>query len=281
MNNPDHIHHRNGATIYPIDWGVLQILLGLLLLLVIAMYIVAVIISNRRYKQWPYSRTLFWVLGVFFAAFAMIGPFADRAHIDFNAHMLGHLLLGMLAPLFMVLATPMTLLLRTLPVILARRLSRTLKSWFVRTLTDPTVGSLLNVGALWILYCTDLFKVMHQNIFVHILVHLHVFIAGFIFTMSIISIDLTSHRTSYLYRTIVLLIALAAHSILSKYIYAYPPNGVPAAQAEMGGKLMYYGGDAIDFVLIYILFYQWFRATRSRTSLSKDDRNIKVITLTD
>jgi putative membrane protein len=163
---------------------------------------------------------------------------------------------------------PMTLVLRILNVTLARRLSRVLKSWPVRILCDPIVASFLNVGGLRILYTTDLYAAMQQNILLHVLIHKHVFIAGYLFTVSMIYIDPTPHRSSFVYRAIVLVIALAGHSILSKYIHAQPPNSVPAAQAEIGGMLMYYGGDAIDVIIIFILCVQWYRATRPRASLA-------------
>jgi putative membrane protein len=268
MNINNHIHHSDGTHIYHADGIVSQLLLALPFLLVLVMYILAAFISCLRHKQWPLYRTAFWVFGVLCAVAAVVGPLANRAHMDFTAHMLGHLLLGMLAPLLMVLAAPMTLVLRTLNVTLARRLSRVLKSWPVRILCDPIVASFLNVGGLWILYTTDLYAAMQQNFLLHVLIHKHVFIAGYLFTVSMIYIDPTPHSSSFVYRAIVLVIALAGHSILSKYIYAHPPNSVPAAQAEIGGMLMYYGGDAIDVILIFILCLQWFRATRPRTSLA-------------
>ncbi|WP_096438300.1 cytochrome c oxidase assembly protein [Alteribacter populi] len=258
MNHDKHIHHVIGV--------VPQLTLVLPFVIGLAIYILAVVISNRRLKKWPVYRTAFWVTGIFCAAFAVAGPLADRAHVDFSAHMLGHLLLGMLAPLLMVLAAPLTLILRTLNVTLARRLSRLLKSWPFRVVSDPIVASLFNVGGLWILYTTDLYSAMHQNIILHVFIHLHVFLAGYVFTISMIYIDPTPHRSSYVYRSIVLVFALAGHGILSKYLYAYPPAGVPASQAEIGGMLMYYGGDAIDIVIIFILCFQWFKATRPRTS---------------
>ena len=168
----------------------------------------------------------------------------------------------MLAPLLMVLAAPMTLALRTLPVDAARGLSRVLKTRPIRTLSDPMVASLLNVGGLWILYTTDLFIAMQKTPFLHRLIHLHVFLAGYLFTASMIYIDPVPHRSSFLYRASVLLIALAAHGILAKYIYAHPPGGVLRSQAESGAMLMYYGGDAIDLILLFIFFLQWYKATR-------------------
>lgn len=161
-----------------------------------------------------------------------------------------------------------SLILRTLNVFLARRLSHALKSRPVRIWGHPIVASLLNIGGLWVLYTTDLYMAMQQNILLHVLVHIHVFFAGYLFTISMIYMDPTPHRFSFIYRALVLIIALAGHGILSKYLYAYPPNGVPPAQAETGGMLMYYGGDIIVLVLISIFCFQWFKATRPRATLS-------------
>lgn len=259
MHSNGHIHD-NGA-------GFEQILL-ILLALVIVIYIAAAVISNRRYKKWPLYRTLFWILGTICAGSAIIGPIANRAHMDFTAHMVGHLLLGMIAPILLVFAAPITLVLRTLDVQSARRLSKVLKSWPLRIISNPITASVLNIGGLWILYTTGLYGVMHHNALLHAFVHFHVFIAGYLFTASMIYMDPTPHRFSFMFRAIIFTIALAGHDILSKYIFAHPPSGVTKEQAENGGMLMYYAGDAIDVALICILCYQWFKATRPKGSFA-------------
>lgn len=50
----------------------------------------------------------------------------------------------------------------------------------------------------------------------------------------------------------------AWNGILSKFLYAYPPDGVPIEEARAGAMLMYYGGDAIDLVMIVLLFRGWY-----------------------
>jgi putative membrane protein len=256
MHMTDHLAHSNAM--FP------QHILVLLFLLVGSLYPLATIISNRRYKRWPLYRTVFWLLGLFCAAAAVVGPIADWSHQDFTVHMLGHLLLGMLAPLLIVLAAPITLILRTLNVTLARGLSRLLKSWPMRIYSHPITASILNIGGLWVLYTTGLYAEMQHNTLLHLLIHLHVFFAGYLFTVSMIYIDPIIHRTSFTYRAIVMIIALASHGILTKYIYANPPLSVPALQAEKGAMFMYYGGDAIDLILIFIFCFQWYRAARPR-----------------
>ena len=227
-------------------------------------YLLAVTISNRKKKQWPYYSVVLWIIGVVCASLAVIGPIADRSHEDFSAHMVGHLLLGMLAPLLMALGAPMTLILRTLPVHSARRLSYILRSGPISILHNPVFTSIINGGALWLLYTTELFPMMHEYVLLYIFIHIHIFLAGYLFTISIIYIDPTPLRKSFIYRSVVLLIALTAHSILSKYLYAHPPDGISTAQAELGGMIMYYGGDAIEVGLVCILCYQWYRNTRSK-----------------
>lgn len=269
MNYHNHIYPTDGSVIRDIVWTVPQLLLALSFIMALIMYMLAAVLSSRRYKPWPIYRTICWTFGVLLAIIAVIGPLADCSHADFKAHMLGHLLLGMLAPLLMVLAAPMTLVLRTLSIPLARRLSRILKSRPSLILTHPIVASfLLNLGGLWLLYTTDLYPLMHENTLLHLIVHFHIFVAGYLFTVSMVYIDPLPHRISYLYRSIVLIIFLTGHGVLAKFIYAHPPSGVPLEQAKLGGMIMYYGGDAIDIIVIFILCFHWYKATRPRIGLT-------------
>ncbi|MCP3774084.1 cytochrome c oxidase assembly protein [Paenibacillus sp. MZ04-78.2] len=240
--------------------------LGLAMLVIVALvlYVYAAVVSGRRSKPWPFYRYVCWFIGVGSVAAALIGPLAHQSLMDFTAHMAGHLLLGMLAPLLLAFAAPMTLLLKALPVTRSRKLSHVLKSWPLTILTNPLTTAFLNIGGLWILYATDLFRLMHQSLIIHLLMHVHVFLAGYLSTASMIYVDPAPHRKSFLYRAAVLVLALAGHGMLSKYIYGHPPAGVSGIQAEQGGKLMYYGGDAIDVVLIFIFCLQWFKAARPR-----------------
>ncbi|PWU69003.1 cytochrome c oxidase assembly protein [Gracilibacillus dipsosauri] len=268
MNLNNYILHIDGAYFFTQEQLIPQILLALPFVLTLVMYILAVIVSNRRHKRWPLYRTVCWIFGVLFAIISVAGPLANRALVDFTAHMFGHLFLGMLAPLLMALAAPMTLMLRTLTVPIARRLSKMLRSRLSRMLTNPIIASVLNIGGLWLLYTTSLYSLMHDYFLLHLIVHVHVFLAGYLFTISMFYIDPMPHRVPFLYRAIVLCVALTGHGILSKYIYAHPPNHVTINQAELGGMVMYYGGDIIDIVIIFILCLQWFRATRPRTRLA-------------
>ncbi len=257
-----HSEHHMQAALSASLWLALPFAAALLL------YAWAAFHSSRRYSPWPVFRTVLWTGGILCSLSAVVGPLAEKAHTNFIAHMAGHLLLGMLAPLFMVLAAPITLILRTLPVEQARRVSRLLQNRPLRFAIDPITAFVLNIGGLWLLYTTSLYAHMQENVLIHIFVHLHVFLAGYVFTASILCIDPAPHRRSFHFRAAVLMLALAGHSILSKFLYAHPPAGVSSAQAEMGSMLMYYGGDAVDLILVILFCAQWFHAARPRKAAS-------------
>src|SRR5699024_681590 len=73
---------------------------------------------------------------------------------------------------------------------------------------------------------------MHHSLFVYILIHLHVFLASYLFTISIIHIVPRHH--SDVFSTIVLVLALAGHIILSKTIYPTSLSSVPRTEVEIG-----------------------------------------------
>lgn len=253
-----HSGHHMQITLSASLWLVVPFIVLLLL------YIGAAIHSSRRYSFWPVYRTALWTAGIFCSLAAVVGPIAEKAHMNFPMHMTGHLLLGMLGPLLMVLAAPMSLVLRTLPVKQARVLARQLQTRPLRFVMNPAVGFVLNIGGLWLLYTTNLYALMHESLFVYVLIHVHVFLAGYVFTASILCIDPAPHRKHFLFRAVVLGLALAGHGILSKFLYAHPPARVSASQAETGSMLMYYGGDAVDLVLIILFCSQWYHAARPR-----------------
>ncbi|WP_110928732.1 cytochrome c oxidase assembly protein [Bacillus massiliglaciei] len=264
-----YFYHAGETHIHSGSEMLTQLILSGPFALAFVLYFLAAVLSSRKYRPWPIYRTVCWTFGLFLAVLAVAGPVADAAHADFTVHMLGHLLLGMASPLLMVLGAPMTLLMRSLRTSAARKVSMFLRTWPFVLLSNPIIASILNIGGLWLLYTTSLFSLIHTFPLVHLLVHFHVFLAGYLFTMSMIYIDPVHRRFSFLFRSLVLIVALAGHGILSKYIYAHPPDRVPTGQAQTGAMLMYYGGDLIDIALISILCFHWFKASRPRSAAAE------------
>lgn len=247
----------------PLIWTVLDAVV-VLVLLIVALGHLAALWSVRRRSRWPLHRIILFHLGLLCAAAGLIGPISSAAHTSFTAHMIGHLLLGMIAPLLLVRGAPISLALRALPVRSAKVLTRALRSPGVRVLTHPVVAGTLNAGGLWLLYTTDLYRVMHVSPVAYALVHLHIFVAGYVFTASVVGADPDPHRSSMPVRSAVLILFIASHSVLAKWLYAHPPQGVTPGDAQVGAQLMYYGGDVVDITLLVLLFAGWYSATRPR-----------------
>lgn len=245
--------HASGSGISP------DIVIALPFACALVFYGGCAIIQWRQGRPWPWYRSASWTAGVMTAAAGFVGPLAAAAHQDFVAHMRAHLLVGMAAPLLLVLAAPGSLILRSIHVGSARRLSHVLNSWPARFLSAPIVAAILNVGGMWVLYSTPLYDAMRESLLVHMAVMTHFLLAGYLFTAAIIPIDPAPHRAGFPLRTGVVVLALAAHGILAKVLYAHPPVGVEVADAQAGAMLMYYAGDLIDVAIITILCAQWYK----------------------
>ncbi|CEA09800.1 Cytochrome c oxidase caa3 assembly factor (Caa3_CtaG) [Arthrobacter saudimassiliensis] len=231
--------------------------------------VVAVVAYGRaafsaRSGRWPWYRTAFFTAGVLTALATVLQPMANAIHDSFAVLSVAHLMAGMAAPLLLVLSRPFTLALRTLAVFPARRLSRLLRSVPLRFLAHPVTAAVLNVGGMWLMFRTPLLQAMQDSMPVHWLVTAHLVAAGYLWTAALISRDPLAHRASFPLRAAVLVLSVAAHNILAKVIYADPPAGVPAEQAEAGALVMYYGGAVLELAVIIIFCRQWYRAARPR-----------------
>ncbi|MFD6884815.1 cytochrome c oxidase assembly protein [Rhodococcus sp. NPDC060084] len=238
-------------------------------------------------KSWSLARTAGWTVGWLALAAvwgnsasadspaqghgALHGHGAANESFDFAGHMVSHVVAGMAVPLLLVLAAPVTLALRVLPLREARRVSRVLRSRPCEVLTHPLVAATLNVGGLWLLYRTWLFDYMHGGTWVMWLIEFHIVAAGYLYTYSLVGVDPSPHRTSFGLRAAVLVVSIAAHNILAKTLYADPPPGVSAEQAEMGSQIMYYGGLPFELALVVLLCHRWAARARRRPEMSAPD----------
>jgi putative membrane protein len=202
--------------------------------------------------DWPRARTACWLLGVGTAVGGLVGVLAGVP--DLPGHVAGHLLVGMIAPLLLVAGAPVTLALRTLPRRRARALGRLLRSRRVAVVAHPAVAAALDTGGLWVLYRTPLLAAVPPA-----LVHLHMLLTGYLATFALVGRDPAPHRAALGIRCGVLVAAVAAHDVLAKLVYATPLPGVPVAQAQVAGMLMYYGAAPVHVVLFVLLGREWAR----------------------
>lgn len=247
------MHGHAAAALGPTQWAVLLVVAA-----AVAVYLAGSARLWTRGTAWPRWRLPCWLAGWTCVAVTSVGPVAERVHHDFTVHMATHVLAGMLAPLLLVLAAPVTLLLRVLPAARARPLARVLATRPMAVVTHPLTAALINIGGLWLLYRTELYSAAMSGQWSHLAVSTHVVTAGYLFTFAVLGgPDPAPHRAPFAWRAGILVAAVAAHNILAKLLYADPPAGVPAAQAEQASQLMYYGGAPVEIALIVLLCRAW------------------------
>lgn len=238
--------------------GWVDFLLVLPFVVATVLYGLAVLVSRRRGRPWPATRSLCWLLGTVVCLAAVTGPLAERAEQSFPTHMVSHLLLGMLGPVLLARSAPVTLVLRSLDVHSARRVVRVLNGRPVRFFSHPVPAGVGGVGGLGLLYLTPLYGRMQTDALVHLLVMVHVFVFGYLFAAAMVGVDPDRHRPGFGHRSVVLVLYVAAHSVLAKQIYAVPPVGVQVPAAELGAQVMYYGGDVVHLAMMTLLWHRWY-----------------------
>ncbi|MDT7579823.1 MAG: putative rane protein, partial [Pseudonocardiales bacterium] len=219
---------------------------------------VAYVLAARR-SSWAPGRVARWLAGTAVAVAGLVGLAVVDGH-DPGIHVAGHLLVGMVAPLLLATAAPVTLALRTLPHGRARVLGRLLRSRPVAVVGHPAVAALLDTGGMWLYFRTDVLAAVPPT-----LVHIHMLLAGYLFAFSLVGTDPAPHRPGLGTRAAVLVVAVAAHDVLAKLVYAAPGD-----RAEAAGVLLYYGGAPVHVVLLVLLGREW--AAGQRRTRHRDAR---------
>jgi cytochrome c oxidase assembly factor CtaG len=187
-----------------------------------ALYIKGVVILSRRKIKWPVGRTISFAFGISLLDYSTSGGLGLYGIFSFQYHMIAHMVLSMIAPIFIVLSAPITLALRTLPQ--GRNSEeRGVRGWFISILhskvstiwTHPIVVLAIFDGSLFALYFTSLFGDLMSSHFGHLLMNLHFIGAGLLFFFVIVGVDPNPRRTHHLVRMVILLAAMSIHAFFS------------------------------------------------------------------
>src|SRR3982751_3937530 len=116
-------------------------LVALILLVSVALYGYGVYRLRLRGDAWPPGRTVAFVVGGL-GSIAAVTVSGIEAYDDtlLSVHMVQHMVLSMIGPIFLALGAPVTLALRTLRARPRRTLLAVLHSRVVRVLTYPLVA---------------------------------------------------------------------------------------------------------------------------------------------
>ncbi|MFI7640219.1 cytochrome c oxidase assembly protein [Nonomuraea sp. NPDC049400] len=173
----------------------------------------------RRGDKWPWGRTASWYIGVALLVFATQSGLARYAKVMFDMHMIEHMTLSMVVPIFLVLGGPVTLALRALKPA-TRKGDRGPREWittilhsrFTKVITHPGVATFIFVASTYALYFTPLFESAMQEHLGHIWMTLHFLLSGCLFFWVIVGVDPGPNRLPYVGRLLMLFVTMPFHA---------------------------------------------------------------------
>lgn len=261
------------------------------LLIVGGLYLWGVQRLRRRGDKWPVMRSISFVgvgLGtIAIATFSFLGVYDT---VLFWAHMVQHMLLSMIAPVFLVFGAPATLALRALPKRPRGWLLRLLHSRLAKVLLFPPLATALMVTYPFGLYMTGLYDVTLRNDVAHDLLHLFLVTMGVLFFFPLLGVDPVPIKMPYPIRILLFFITMPFHAFLGVTImgssrliaeewYLAFERGwglSPMDDQQWAGALMWATGDLTMVAAMATIFIQWIKdsnreARRVDRALDRED----------
>jgi cytochrome c oxidase assembly factor CtaG/putative copper export protein len=258
-------------------------------------YLLGMVKLRRRGDAWPVLRAASWLAGLAALTYVTSGPPSVYGMVLFSAHMVDHMALTMVVPLFLVLGAPVTLALKALtPRRDGSRGPREWILWLVHSkysafITHPLVAAANFAGSIIIFYYTPLFGFALREHVGHELMNVHFLITGYLFVLTMIGQDPVPRRAPYPLRLILLFATMAFHAFFGVALTSSTtliqaswfgnmgrPWGPDAlADQQLGGAAMWGIGEIPTLCVAIGVAYMWSRSD-ARETKRKDraaDRN--------
>lgn len=245
-----------------------------------ALYLAGVVRLVRRGDKWPVLRTVSWLGGLAIVMWCTNAGISVYAQVSVGLHMLQHMTLTMLGPIFLVMGAPATLALRALkPAKGNERGPREwvvwfLHSWITRILTNPFFVLFIYALGLYGLYMTSLFGSLMGSHIGHVAMQLHFVLSGYLFYWVLIGIDPRPRPLPYWSRLLLLLIAVSIHGFfavalmsgtvpiaLDWYGLVQPPWITDPLKDSLNGAQVAWGLSEIPMIIVLVaIAVQWSRS---------------------
>ncbi|HEU5270593.1 MAG TPA: cytochrome c oxidase assembly protein [Jatrophihabitans sp.] len=237
------------------------------LLLLAAGYLNGVRNARRRGTRWPAWQTASFAAGLLVCALATNSSIAVYDMSLFTAHMIGHLMLVMLAPALLMAGRPLNLLLAATDGATRRRIQRILLGRVVSLLTAPPVVlasyTVVIVGS----HLTGLMDQIMQHTWAGQLEHLAYLLIGCQFFVVVIGDPPIRWKLAAPARLFMLALSMAVDTFtgvtLLQTTVAVSMNPPPTlhvntlADTQTGGAIMWFGGDGIMAVIMVVIAVGW------------------------
>lgn len=239
-----------------------------------------------RGDAWPAVRTWSWCVGgIGTAVVAGMSALGAYDTVLFSVHMVQHMMLTMITPVFLAIGAPVTLLLRNLGAGGRRRVMRILHSLPLRVLFNPVLATALLIITPFALYLTSAYRFTLDVDWAHDLLHVYMVTVGCLFFFPLLGNDPMPNRLPYPMRLLLLFITMPAQAFLGTMIMGSPrliaedwylsfgrawaPS--PVDDQYYAGAIMWATGDLTMGVIMAVFLAQWY-ADSKREAIREDRR---------
>ncbi len=183
-----------------------------------ALYLSGLLKLRKRGDKWSILRSISWFVGLLALVYITSGGPAVYGAVLFSAHMVEHMALMAIAPLFLAIGSPISLALQALTP--RRDGSRGVREWILvlvhsrysKLITHPLFAAANFSGSLVLFYYTPAFNLAMTYHVGHELMIIHFSLVGYIFVQSMIGADPLPTRAPYPLRLVLLLATMAFHA---------------------------------------------------------------------
>ncbi len=242
------------------------------------------VMGTRRLKArgdaWPVMRTVSWFIGWGIFIWTTNAGIAIYSQVSVGLHMVQHMTIVMMVPIFLVLAGPVTLALRAIkPSPTGGRGPRELimsglHSKIAIFFTNPLVILGIYVSGLYGLYLTDLFGFLMSNHIGHIFMTIHFLVSGLLLSYVVVGIDPKPKPLPHWARMLLVLTAIVLHAFFAVALMSTPtvvganwfslvqPEWLvdPVKDSVIGGQVAWGVGEIPSVLLLLIIGVQWSRS---------------------
>jgi putative membrane protein len=242
------------------------------LLVTAGLYLWGVLRLRARGHRWPVGRTVAFLVGLSLLASVTVSGLGAYDTLLLSVHMVQHMVLSMIGPIFLALGAPVTLALRTMSARPRHQLLRVLHSRVARFYTFPIVSFGLFVASPFALYFSGIYRAALENVWVHELVHLHFIAVGCLFLWPLLGLDPLPGRMSYPLRALLMFLSTPFHTVLGLTVMQsvdllggdwYPSLELswadPFDDQRLAGGILWAGGEFVAVAMLGALVIQWMK----------------------
>lgn len=262
----------------------------LLCLLGLFFYFAGVRRLAQRGDRWPISRSICWVIGMLLLMWLVNGALVVYGKFMFSHHMVEHMILTMLIPIFLGLSGPVTLLLRAVRP--RRDGSMGTREWALKAVhsrwgtfvSHPITAGVMFAGSLLTFYYTPLFRWALTDHVGHMWMIADFLTVGYLFVSSLVGVD-PIKRAPYPMRLISLVLVMTFHAFFGLSLMTGQGLlvadwfgsmgrawGPPALlDQQQGGAAAWGIGEFPTVILAVVVAMQWARRD-TRDARHRDER---------